>query len=86
MQVDGEWEEEDNEEDADIGESSTGTASQAGGSSMKGEEGGSLGEEELHTPKLSQRGLQLRAQMMKYGLSIFILDQNWVETRWQFMF
>jgi hypothetical protein len=62
-QLDGEWEGED--EDADEEDGNSGTGTQTGG-------GGAAGvEEELHTPKLSQRGLQLRAQMMKYGLSIY---------------
>lgn len=73
-QLDGEYEgDEEGEEDLEM--ESGGSASQAGGSGSMGVGTPAGGEEEeLHTPKLSQRGLQLRSQMMKYGLSIF----SWV--------
>ncbi len=62
-QVDGAWEE-DKEDDLSELEASAQGVSSAGNE-----------EEELHTPKLSQRGLQLRAQMMKYGLSIAVITE-----------
>lgn len=67
-QVDGEWEGDDDDGE-DVDEGNTSLKEGKEGTKEGGNSGG--GEEELHTPKLSQRGLQLRAQMMKYGLSIF---------------